>query len=178
MQQDSGKKRMEIHSTDPGSLITAFQKGVFMDVPVGITIMELLTKEWGFSGEFAENRIQTVFLDGKPVDDPKTAKVRDGSVLAFSSAMPGLVGATLRKGGVLAGLRSGISYFPDKEKKAQDTGRVCRIMVKLFNQMIKEMGEKLLKTGFLAPCTSLPDTMKHSGNSGCIGDLVYIRGKE
>ena len=34
-------------------------------------------------------------LDGKPVDDIGSSFLHDGSTLALSAAMPGLVGATL-----------------------------------------------------------------------------------
>ena len=86
-----------------------FQQGV---------IVKILTGDYQGStfpyleipAEYVENRIQTIFLDGKAVDDLGEAKVRDGSILALSAAMPGLVGATLRRGGAFASLRRSITF--------------------------------------------------------------------
>ena len=55
-------------------------------------------------------------LDGKPVDDIGAALVQDGSTLALSAAMPGLVGATLRRGGAYSSFRSAITYHETGER--------------------------------------------------------------
>ncbi|NJL58424.1 MAG: hypothetical protein HC887_00995 [Desulfobacteraceae bacterium] len=49
--------------------------------------------------DYVLNRISTIFLDGKPVDCLDTAFVRNHSVVSLSAAMPGLVGAVMRRGG-------------------------------------------------------------------------------
>jgi len=56
-----------------------------------------------------KEKISTIFLDGKAVDSPETALLREGSTLALSSAMPGLAGAILRRDGPYASLRSSIT---------------------------------------------------------------------
>jgi len=45
----------------------------------------------GLDEDYVTQRISTIFLDGKPVDDIDTLLVRDGAVLSLSAAMPGLV---------------------------------------------------------------------------------------
>ena len=78
------------------------------------------------------------------MDDPVTAVVKDGSVLALSAAMPGLVGATFRKGGRYSWMRNSISHSDDNDVTAGKTGWVT---VKLFNMILKELGPFFLEAG-------------------------------
>ena len=85
------------------------QQGVAIRSRVGCSIGAFLREEIGATTGTIE-KIQSVILDGKSVDDIESALVRDGSVLALSAAMPGLVGATLRRGGTYSSFRSAITY--------------------------------------------------------------------
>jgi hypothetical protein len=121
------------------------QLGFGLKIRVGISVRDALIHELGLEEESVQ-KIQTVFLDGKAVDDLESTIVRDGSILALSAAMPGLVGATLRRGSVYAVMRSQITC----------TGRgdvVCpmegRVMLKIFNLLINELGPILLAKGIL-----------------------------
>ena len=134
--------------TVPAGRIPCFfpllQKGFALDVSIGRTIRFLLRDELGLHEEYIETRIQTVFLDGKPVDDIDTALVRDGATLALAPAMPGLMGAMLRRGGHLAVMRSGITHRD--ETGAQGIGE-GRIVVKLFGMALQELGPQFLARG-------------------------------
>ena len=72
--------------------------------------------------------------------------VKDGSVVAFSSALPGLVGATLRRGGFYACLRDSITYR--KEDMPVDA-RQGTITIKLFNLLMDELGPVFLRKGII-----------------------------
>jgi hypothetical protein len=96
--------------------------------------------------------IQTVFLNGKPVDDMETASIQNGDCLALSAAMPGLVGATMRTGGVLAGLRRTISYRSPQGRSENQGGRLT---IKLFNLLIKEIGPLFLQKGIFVKIETL-----------------------
>jgi hypothetical protein len=98
----------------------------------------------GLTPEYVTDRIQTLFLDGKPVDDVEKAVVRDGATLALSAAMPGLAGATLRRGGFFSGMRSQISYHKEQETGFRGKGTV---RIKVFNLLAQELGPKLLGQG-------------------------------
>lgn len=124
-------------------LFPLFQQGVIIVTPVGETIEDLLLN-LGIPPEYVENRIQTIFLDGEAVDDLGEAVVQDGSTVALSAAMPGLVGATLRRGGVFAPLRQSITFVPGGETILQQEGR---IVLKLFNLLVPELGPHLLAQG-------------------------------
>jgi len=91
-----------------------------------------------------ENRIKTVFLNSQAVDDVNKAVVKHGAVVAISAAMPGLVGAVMRRGGLYAGLRSSISYRAEEGKIEVLPGT---IQLKLFNLVAKELGPHFLARG-------------------------------
>jgi len=111
---------------------------------VDCNIKTLLCEQLGLDPEYLETRIQTIFLDGRPVDDVNSAAVMDGSTLSLSAAMPGLVGATLRKGSYYASMRSQISHKEMAHSKPPHKGV---ILIKLFNLILKELGPIFLKKG-------------------------------
>jgi hypothetical protein len=125
-------------------LFQLLQQGVKVRVQVGCSVRALLCQQFGLSREFVEERIKTVFLDGKPVDDIDSTIIKGGSTLALSAAMPGLAGATLRRGGYLASLRSQITHPREETSVAPEEGF---IVLKLFNLMMEELGPPLLQRG-------------------------------
>lgn len=119
-------------------------QGFTVKVRVGCTMRELLRRQLGLSADYIEQRVQTIFLDGKAVDNIDTAVVRHGSTLALSAAMPGLAGATLRRGGAYASMRSQISY---KGTPVPDNVKDGELVLKLFNLVARELGPMFLKKG-------------------------------
>ncbi len=145
-------------------LYPLLERGVLLRLPVNASVAQVLTAGLGLALEFIASRVQTVFLDSKPVDDLEVAVVREGSVLALSAAMPGLVGATMRRGGVLAGFRSGISATSgggDREAENDAGGRgqarTGLVTVKLFNMLREEVGAGLLRAGVWVRLGALRD---------------------
>jgi hypothetical protein len=120
------------------------QKGFIVKAQVGCTIKTFLCQQLGLDPEYLETRIQTIFLNGKPVDDVNSAIITEGSTLALSAALPGLAGATLRKGSYYASMRSQISYKEMAPTKSPHNGM---ILLKLFNLILKELGPTFLKKG-------------------------------
>jgi hypothetical protein len=134
--------------TIPADQIVCFfpllQKGFALEVSLGRPIRALLRDQLGVPEEYIDARIQTVFLDGKPVDDIDTALVWDGAILALAPAMPGLMGAMLRRGGYYAPMRSGITHRDDTATQGSGKGR---IVVKLFGMALRELGPVFLARG-------------------------------
>jgi len=134
--------------SEKGSLSSFFpllQKGFTVKTQAGCSIKNLLCEQFGVDANYYEDRIQTIFLDGKPVDDAETAIVKDGSAVALSAAMPGLVGSTFRRGGALAAFRNGITYRERDEISGMDGAEM--VTVKLFNLLVGELGPVFLKEG-------------------------------
>jgi len=121
-----------------------FEKGVVLTTNTGCTLRDFLCSQLGLSDNYLDQRVQTLFLDARPVDDVDKAVVRDGSILALSAAMPGLLGATMRKGGRYAAFRKDISQHGDECGICETSGRVT---LKLFNMVAKEVGGQLLEAG-------------------------------
>lgn len=122
------------------------ETGVVLKVPEGISVRETLIRHLEMDSDYLEDRIQTLFLNGKPVDDVDAAFVAEGSVLALSAAMPGLVGATMRRGGYYASMRQRI----ETEKHPLGVGDTpVRVTVKLFNMVAKELGPDLFGAGIV-----------------------------
>ena len=119
-------------------------QGFGINVQVGCSVRELLCQQLGITADYLDTRIQTIFLNGKSVDDVDTAVIKEGSVLALSAAMPGLVGAVLRRGGNLAPMRSQISH-PIDQKAAHKKEEM--IVLKLFNLLVRELGPNFLQKG-------------------------------
>jgi hypothetical protein len=66
--------------------------------------------------------------------------------------MPGLVGATLRRGGAYSSFRSAITYHETVMACAPGEGWVN---VKIFNLLMAELGPDLLRTGVLLRSSDL-----------------------
>jgi hypothetical protein len=138
--------RLSVEADLISRFLKLIERGFKLQIKTGITIRELLCQRFGISEDYVDNRIQTIFLDGKPVDDVDTALLENGSTLALSAAMPGLVGITLRKGGFYASFRSNISYSGPQTSVADDEGE---IVLKLFNMVAKELGPAFLENGIM-----------------------------
>jgi hypothetical protein len=140
----SGRLTLSVPADRVPCLFPLLQKGFALAVLVGCPIRALLRDGLGLTDEYVETRIQTVFLDGKPVDDIDTALVHDGATLALAPAMPGLMGAMLRRGGHYSPMRSGITHRGDEAPQGIGEGR---IVMKLFGMALRELGPRLLERG-------------------------------
>lgn len=121
------------------------QTGFWVKAKIRKSIKNLLCDQFKVNVDYLMKRINTIFLDGKPVDDVETSLVNDGSTLALAAAMPGLVGATMRRGGYYAAFRSTITH--QGQETAVDRPEEGMVKIKLFNQIIPELGPHLLKIG-------------------------------
>lgn len=121
-----------------------FSKGMQFRICQGVSLKDFLCRQVGMPEDYLENRVQTVFLDGRPVDDVKAVSLANGATVALSAAMPGLAGAVLRKSGALAVFRKDITYH---RTDSADDACEARITVKLFNLTMRETGPMFLQHG-------------------------------
>jgi len=127
------------------------QQGVKIRRRVGCSVADFLLDGIGAGPDTIE-KIQSIMLDGKPVDDIGSALLHDGSTLALSAAMPGLVGATLRRGGAYSSFRSAITYHEAGKACASGEGWVG---IKIFNLLMAVLGPDLLRKGVLLRSSDL-----------------------
>jgi hypothetical protein len=151
------------------------QTGIDIPIENSISVQAILSEICGLTDAVIKNRIQTLFLNGNPVDDFSTAMVNPGDTLALSAAMPGLVGATMRSAGKLACFRSNISHRDQPGLENRHTGTVS---LKLFNLLLKELGPGFLSRGVLIPAVKIGaflDGFSLEDRQAC--DNVTLNGK-
>ncbi len=129
---------------DVSSFFRILQRGFYVRAAVESPLRTFLCSGLGLSPEYVAGRITTIFLDGKPVDDLEESRVVHGSHLSLSAAMPGLVGAVLRRGSRYAAFREAITYRQDQGHQGVSEGVVH---LKLFNLVMEEVGPTLLTRG-------------------------------
>ena len=153
--------RTSLHLIVPAKNMLHFypllQSGFMVETDVGSSISTFLESLPGIDQSYVEDRIKTIFLDGKAVDDLETAFLEDNSTLALSAAMPGLAGATFRRGGKLASFRSQITFLPEKKTGPPRKGIV---FTKLFNLILKDLAPVFLDQGILLKPADMSDFIK------------------
>jgi hypothetical protein len=121
-------------------------QGFECPVKTGGTLKHVLCRQLGISESYLNERVQTIFLNGRAVDDLVGEVVGNNSTIALSAAMPGLAGAVFRKGGMLSSLRN------PRAGTTQDASlenRLGRVTLKLFNLIAAELGPEFFKNGIL-----------------------------
>jgi hypothetical protein len=144
--------RLLLPRSAAGGFSPLLQGGVDLEVPAGTTVEGLLTEVVGLSREYVSDRVSTVFLDRDAVDDLTSAVLAQGSVLALSAAMPGLVGGTMRRGSPLAAMRSSVSHRPGGGEGGDEP---VTVRVKVFNLLLEELGVPLLAGGVVVSSARL-----------------------
>ncbi len=67
----------------------------------GGSVEQFIRRECGISADYLNERIQTVFLNGKAIDDLHSAEVADGATLALSAATGSSSSTWWRRNGAL-----------------------------------------------------------------------------
>jgi hypothetical protein len=149
--RDNGTSYPHLAFTVDEALVSCFYalllQGVMVRCRTGCSVGAFLREQIRARNETIE-KIQSIILDGKPVDDLETAWIKNGSTLALSAAMPGLVGATLRRGGAYSSFRSAITYHETEAACEPGEGVV---KIKIFNLLMSGLGRDLLKKGVMVP---------------------------
>jgi hypothetical protein len=137
-------------------LCTLMQKGCHIKVECGKSMRDVLCRQCGITPEYVRMDIKVMFLESSPVDDIDEAIIKDGAIIALSAAMPGLVGAAMRKDG-LTWMRTSITYH---EEEAQHKESLGLVQIKLFNQVMADLGESFLRRGVYVKAGFLFESLK------------------
>ncbi|MCP3875924.1 MAG: hypothetical protein GY699_22575 [Desulfobacteraceae bacterium] len=149
---------LKIQMDETAIFSSILQQGIKISVMTECNIKQMLCDQFGVAPDYLSDRISTIFLDGKPVDNVETAQIKDGATLALSGAMPGLVGATFRKGGALSIFRSSITHENDTDQINMSAKGM--ITIKLFNLLISEIGPVFINKGFWLKKKEMQDFIK------------------
>ena len=118
--------------------------GFCVNVHTGCSVKAMLCDQLGIHEDYLAQRIQTIFLNAKVVDDVNSAIVHEDAAMALSGAMPGLVGAILRSSGIYACMRSQITHTNSRPASQLTEGKIT---LKLWNLVAKELGPTFLQQG-------------------------------
>jgi hypothetical protein len=154
---------LALSGTTVSRILPLLGEGIWLRGTDGETVEDFLVKTVGISPVYLKERVQTVFLNGRALDDFNTARVTEGATLALSAAMPGLAGAVLRRGGVYAPMHRPISQ--EVQSPTAVSGEIF-VVLKLFNMIASELGPELLKKGVLVPAFRLKDFIERQGPWG------------
>ena len=149
--------------------------GFYLNVQTGCSVKELLCNQLGIHEDYLEQRIQSIFLNGKVVDDVKSAIVPEDAAMALSGAMPGLVGAILRSGGFYAPMRRQISHEDNIPASQLKKGKIT---LKLWNLVVKELGPTFLQQGIwigAEECKSFIERHSEELKTGCV--TIELKGQ-
>jgi hypothetical protein len=142
------------------------QRGVAVQAEIGRSLRDLLCAQFGIPEQYVTGRITTIFLDNRPVDDLDGSLIHEGSRVTLSAAMPGLVGATMRRSGFYATLRQGISHAEKGDDRRVGQGTVS---LKLFNLLLPELASLILARGILLERDELDGLLKELDASSRLG---------
>ena len=138
------------------------QQGFLVEANLGRSLTNVLSDQIGLSPEYLEERVQTIFMDGKAVDSLETTLVAEGCVVALSAAMPGFVGAAFRRSGYYAVMRSSTTHHHEHGDQGERRGRFT---LKLFNLLADELGEFFFTRGILIESHALAGFLKKQPES-------------
>ena len=148
---------LQLASEQLSRFFPILQRGVKVPAAVGCSLRSLLCDQFAIPSDYVTDRVTTIFFDNRAVDDLDRTIVQDGSRVTLSAAMPGLVGATMRRGGFYAVLRQGISHVIENKKSSDACGT---IRVKLFNLLLAELGPLVLAHGLILESDEYADLLK------------------
>jgi hypothetical protein len=154
-----------------------FQSGVLLKVKVGTSIKSFLCEQLSLGIMYVDKRINTIFLNSQPVDDISKVIIKSNDTLALSGAMPGLIGATLRRDSHLAPLRDTITL---KEYRNNDDIKAYGLIhLKLFNLILQEVGPFLLQRGVMMVFEDVIDLFDNKMSNKITGSLdIYFNRKK
>ncbi len=136
--------RLTVRPQSLSCFFSLLSRGVAVHAQVGCSIYDLLRHQLNIDEQLLETHVQTVFLNGKAIDDLHQSIIEDGCTLSLSGALPGLVGAAFRKSGFYAGLREAVSFHGTGKGQGLRPGSLT---VKLFNLTGPTIGPFFLKYG-------------------------------
>ncbi|GAB1410567.1 hypothetical protein MASR1M90_17210 [Desulfovibrionales bacterium] len=153
--------------TDPStltSLSTLLQSGFLVSTDTDVPLTDLLVSLPGFTLSYLGDAVQTIFVNGVPLDDMQQ-RIQPGTTIALSAAMPGLAGAIFRKQGLHGSLRT----KPVALSSADSSTSPVRI--KLFNSIATDRAQDLFAQGVMIDAQAVLDLLQRRSDIFAQADL-------
>jgi len=141
--QTSPSLELNLPATALPGFASLLQHGVLFPIQKPTPLLSFLITLPGFSADYIEENVQTIFINGVAADNLNQEMV-DGTTVALSAAMPGLAGAIFRRQGVHGSLRS--KQVTDAPPVQSGAGF---LILKFFNSIATDRVKDLLQNGVL-----------------------------
>ncbi|MHC1700687.1 MAG: 3'(2'),5'-bisphosphate nucleotidase CysQ [Humidesulfovibrio sp.] len=130
------------------ALTPILREGVTVSLRPGLSLRQSMIQDLGLCPECVEERVQTVFLDGSPVDDIDVDSAAPGCTLALAGALPGVAGIAMRRGSPVGVFREGITHGVAQIQAGKaGQARTVGATLKLFNTVALECLTAVLEQG-------------------------------
>jgi hypothetical protein len=145
MNENNGPPDLVLHMAPDAAheWISLLRNGFTLRIDGPLSVRTFLAGPLDLREDYVRERVATVFLNGRPVDDMDEALVCAGDSLALAGSMPGIAGITMRRDSPVAAMRSQITSR-GRQDCPEEAGRVT---VRLFNNVAEEAGPDLLARG-------------------------------
>ena len=134
------------------------QHGILFPLRQPLPLLAFLVSLPGFSADYIEKNVQTIFIDGVAADR-LDRELAGGTTVALSAAMPGLAGAIFRRQGLHGNLRS----QPAQQSSNTQAGAGF-LTLKLFNSIATDRIGDLLQQGILVSGKALANFARPRGH--------------
>lgn len=135
---------------------------------IGDTMLHFLTSRLELDEDYIDSQIKTIFIDGKPVDDPTTAKIPANARIALGAVAPGVAGMTMCRNSPISSMRSGITFHNEEDITTITEGSVTLL---LFNAVMVDKGLRVLQKGIRVPASKLESAVMQAPDSICSASL-------
>ena len=139
--------QMIVRSEEMLALTPLLREGVTVSLTPGRTLRQSMTEDLGIAPDCVEQRVQTVFLDGSPVDDIDADSAEPGCTLALAGALPGVAGIAMRRNSPVGAFRQGITHCHGEHEHASPVSGSFDVTLKLFNSVALECLGTVLERG-------------------------------
>lgn len=139
-------------------LTPLLREGVEISIRAGRTLRQTMEEDLGFCPECVQERVQTVFLNGSPVDDIDADAATQGCTLALAGALPGVAGIAMRRGSPVGVFREGITH--EVERAGTAAAERLTVTLKLFNSVALECLAQVLEQGVLVRAARLQELLE------------------
>lgn len=135
--------RLILPANDLAGFASLFQHGILYPVEGPTSAWPFLLALPGFTANYLEQAVQTVFINGVAADSLKD-DLAAGTTVALSAAMPGLAGAIFRRQGAHGSLRSQPNRPAPEPNAIPARGYIT---LKLFNSIATDRVRDLMTAG-------------------------------
>lgn len=157
------RERRIVINHAPESWRLIMQSGVGFACTVGVPIREFLSRQLDVADD-AMAKIESILIDGMPVDDPDRTILPDACRLALAAGLPGAAGLAMRMDSGVKALRPGITYLREDETNP----RPGEITLLLYALVLPLLADRILRNGIKVTLDQIKRYSAFSPDAPCV----------